>query len=73
MVGNYEDLQAVLSLYWVHQRELINHIAEHAVVDVYEKKLARLRAEITIYVWRILGFHSLARGKFWLIMRFVLF
>lgn len=64
MIGNYEDLQAALSLYWVTQRELINHITDNSVVAVYEKKLARIRAEIVIYVWRTLGFHSLARGKF---------
>lgn len=64
MIGNYEDLQAALSLYWATQRELINHITDNSVVAVYEKKLARIRSEITIYVWRTLGFHSLARGKF---------
>lgn len=31
---------------------------------VYEKKLAHIRAEIVICVWRTLGFHSFARGKF---------
>ena len=65
MIGNYEDLQVALSRYWVNQRELINHIADDAVVTVYKKNLARIRAEITIYVWRTIGFHSLARGK-WL-------
>lgn len=64
MIGNYEDLQAALSFYWVNQRELINHIADDAVVGIYEKKLARIRAELTIYVWRTLGFHSFVRGKF---------
>lgn len=64
MIGNYEDLQAALSLYWGNQRELINYIAGDVFVGIYEKKLARIRAEIVIYVWRTLGFHSLARGKF---------
>lgn len=65
MIGNYEELQAAISRYWVNQRELINHITEDAVVAVYEKKLDRIGAELTVYVWRTLGFHSLARGK-WL-------
>jgi hypothetical protein len=64
MIGNYEDLQSALSSYWINQRELINHITDNSVVAIYEKKLARIRAEIVIYVWRVLGFHSLARGKF---------
>ena len=64
MVSNYEDLQTALSRYWVNQRELINHIIDDVVAAVYKKKLDRIRAEITIYVWRTLGFHSLARGKF---------
>lgn len=64
MIGNYEELPSALSLYWTNQRELINHLADDVVVAVYENNLARLRAEITIYVWRVLEFQSLARGKF---------
>lgn len=64
MIDNYEDLQTAIFRYYGNQRELINHIAEDAVVRVYEKNLARIRAEMTIYVWRTIGFHSLARGKF---------